>query len=128
MNFNETLLKARNFGCGLVKLGVRPHDLVGIYSQNRPEWILFEQGAYCYSLVVVALYDTLGPDGCAFIINHTDMSTVVVEDDNKANILLDKAPQGLRRLIAINSIKLTTVQRATDRGVDCFSFNEVSKV
>lgn len=39
------------------------------------------------------LYDTLGPDACAFIIKQTDMSVVVVEDDKKANSLLDKAPR-----------------------------------
>lgn len=126
MSFDETLLKARNFGCGLVTLGVRPHELVGIYSQNRPEWILFEQGAYCYSLVVVALYDTLGPDACAFIIKQTDMSTVIVEDDKKANMILDKAPRGLKRLVTIKSIRATTTQRAQTRGVECFSFDDVS--
>lgn len=126
MSFDETLLKARNFGCGLVTLGVHTHELVGIYSQNRPEWILFEQGAYCYSLVVVALYDTLGPDACAFIIKQTDMSTVIVEDDKKANMILDKAPRGLRRLISIKTIHPATVQRAECRGVECFSFHDVS--
>lgn len=126
MSFNETLLRARNFGCGLVSLGVRPHDLVGIYCLNRPEWILFEQGAYCYSLVVVALYDTLGPDACAYIIKQTDMSTVIVEDDKKANIILDKASHGLKRLISIKPIRQTTLQRATNRGVDCHTFAEVS--
>lgn len=126
MSFNETLLKAKNFGCGLITLGVRPHELVGIYCQNRPEWILFEQGAYCYSLVVVALYDTLGPDACAFIIKQTDMSTVIVEDDRKANMILDKAPRGLRRLITIKPIKPATIQRAKNRGVDCHSFDDVS--
>lgn len=128
MTFNETLLKARNFGCGLVHLGVRSHDLVGIYCQNRPEWILFEQGAYCYSLVLVALYDTLGPDACAFIIKQTDMQTVVVEDDKKANLLLDKAPRGLKRLITINTIRPATTQRARQRGVDCHSFVDVSSL
>ncbi|XP_031624513.1 long-chain-fatty-acid--CoA ligase 1 isoform X2 [Contarinia nasturtii] len=128
MTFNETLLKAKNFGCGLVNLGVRPHDLVGIYSSNRPEWTLFEQGAYCYSLVVVALYDTLGPDACAFIIKQTDMSTVIVEDDIKANMILDKAPHGLRRLITItDSIRSATITRAKNRGVDCFTFDEVER-
>lgn len=126
MSFNETLLKARNFGCGLVNLGVRPNDLVGIYSQNRLEWTLFEQGAYCYSLVVVALYDTLGPDACAYIIKQTDMSTVIVEDDKKANMILDKAPRGLRRIISIKAIRTATVQRAKNRNVDCFQFDEVS--
>lgn len=128
MTFNETLLRARNFGCGLVSLGVRPYDLVGIYCQNRPEWILFEQGAYSYSLVVVALYDTLGPDACAFIIKQTDMSTVIVEDDKKANMLLEKAPHGLKRLITIKSIRTSTLQRARNRGVECYLFNEVSEL
>lgn len=74
----------------------------------------------------VALYDTLGPDACAFIIKQTDMSTVVVEDDKKANMLLDKAPRGLKRLITIKSIPSSTVDRAKNRGVDCFTFNDVS--
>lgn len=125
MNFNETLLKAKNFGSGLMTLGVRPYELVGIYCQNRPEWILFEQGAYCYSLVVVPLYDTLGPDACAFIIRQTDMSTVIVEDDKKANLLLDKAPRGLRILITIKPVRSATVQRARNRGVDVHGFDEV---
>lgn len=30
-----------------------------------------EQGAYCYSMVVVPLYDTLGANACAFIINQS---------------------------------------------------------
>lgn len=126
MNFNETLLRAKNFGAGLIAIGIQPRQLVGIYSQNRPEWILFEQGAYCFSLVVVPLYDTLGPDACAFIIKQTDMSTVVVEDDKKANLLLDKAPRGLKRLITIKPVRAATVQRARNRGVDLHSFDDVS--
>jgi long-chain acyl-CoA synthetase len=67
MNYNEALLRAKNFGSGLIELGLRPKNFIGIYSQNRPEWVLTEQGCYCYSLVLVPLYDTLGPDACAYI-------------------------------------------------------------
>ena len=42
---------------------------IGIYSQNCPEWVLTEQAAYCQSMVIVPLYDTLGPEACTFIIN-----------------------------------------------------------
>lgn len=126
MNFNETLLRAKNFGAGLIAIGLQPHQLVGIYSQNRPEWILYEHGCYCYSLVVVPLYDTLGPDACAFIIKQTNMSTVIVEDDKKANLLLDKAPQGLKRLITIKAVRAATVQRSRNRGVEIHSFADVS--
>ena len=43
MTFNEALLRATNFGSGLVELGLAPGQFVCIYSQNRVEWILCEQ-------------------------------------------------------------------------------------
>lgn len=43
----------------------------GIYSQNCPEWVMTEQAAYCYSMVIVPLYDTLGANACAFIVNQS---------------------------------------------------------
>lgn len=47
-----------------------PQTFVGIYSDNCPEWVITEHAAYSYSMVVVSLNDTLGPDACAFIINQ----------------------------------------------------------
>lgn len=72
LHYNEALLRARNFGSGLVALGLNPSPdtFLGLYSTNCPEWILAEQGAYSYSMVIVPLYDTLGPDACAYIINQ----------------------------------------------------------
>lgn len=72
IHYNETLLRARNFGSGLLGLGLPKNNqiFVGIFSQNCPEWILTEQAAYCFSMVVVPLYDTLGPEACSFIINQ----------------------------------------------------------
>lgn len=95
LHYNETLLRAKNFGSGLVSLGLAPgpQTLIGLYSQNCPEWVLTEQACYTYSLVVVPLYDTLGPDACAYIINQAEINVVVCEDDQKCNLLLDKAPR-----------------------------------
>lgn len=72
IHYNETLLRARNFGSGLLSLGLpKDHQVfIGIFSQNCPEWILTEQAAYCFSMVIVPLYDTLGPESCSFIINQ----------------------------------------------------------
>ncbi|XP_055385680.1 long-chain-fatty-acid--CoA ligase 5 isoform X2 [Condylostylus longicornis] len=128
MHYDETLLKAKNFGAGMVSLGVKIRQLVGIYSQNRPEWILFEQGCYCYSLVVVPLYDTLGPEACGFIIRQTEITLVVVEDDNKANMLLDKAPPSLKTLVNIKPLKKETIEKAQSRGVNIYTFDEVEKL
>lgn len=128
MTYNEALLRAKNFGCGLVQLGAKPGSFVGIYSINRPEWILFEQGCYCYSQVVVPLYDTLGPDACAFIIEKTRLSIVTVEDDRKVNLLLDRAPRVLQKIIVINDVKPETLKKAKNIGLDVLSFDEVEKL
>lgn len=130
MNYNEALLRAKNFGSGLIALGLEtgPKTFVCIYSQNRPEWILCEQGCYNYSLVLVPLYDTLGPDACAFIINQTESTVVVVEDDKKVNLLLDKAPKNLKKLIVIKPLRVETMQRAKNRGINIHTFEEVEKL
>ena len=130
MSFNEALLRAKNFGSGLIALGLQagPQTFVGIYSQNRPEWILCEQGCYNYSLVLVPLYDTLGPDACAFIINQTEAQLVVVEDDKKVNLLLDKAPKQLKKLVVMKPVHPATQQRAKNRGIDLHYFDEVEKL
>lgn len=130
MTFNEALLRAKNFGSGLIALGLQPGPKtnVCIYSQNRPEWVLCEQGCYNYSLVLVPLYDTLGPDACAFIVNHTEAHVVVVEDDKKVNLLLDKAPKQLTKMIAIKQLRPATLQRAKNRGIDVHYFDEIEKL
>lgn len=77
--YNEALLRAKNFGSGLIGEGLQsgPNTIIGIYSQNCPEWILTEQAVYCYSMVLVPLYDTLGPDACAFIIKQGNMAMLL---------------------------------------------------
>ena len=47
------------------------------------QWVLAEQGCNRFSMVIVPLYDTLGPDACSFIINqgnvNASISNVVVQ-------------------------------------------------
>nr|CAH7756997.1 unnamed protein product [Callosobruchus chinensis] len=127
LSFNEALLRARNFGSGLVATGLPPGTttMLGIYAQNCPEWILSEQAAYCYSMVLVPLYDTLGPDACAFIIKQAEITTVVCEDDAKCNMLLEKSPRCLKKMIVIKDIRPATRQRAKNRGVEVIKFTDV---
>ncbi|XP_026470485.1 long-chain-fatty-acid--CoA ligase 1-like [Ctenocephalides felis] len=129
LNYNETLLRARNFGSGLVGLGLNPgpETLIGVYAQNCPEWILTEQGAYCYGMVIVPLYDTLGPEACAFIIKQAEISVVICEDDRKAGLLLDRSPRCLKRLVTIKDVRPATTQRAKNLGMEILRFEDVEK-
>ncbi|KAI5755194.1 hypothetical protein M8J77_014875 [Diaphorina citri] len=128
IHYNQALLRARNFGSGLLGLGVNPGSFVGIYSQNCPEWIITEQGAYCYSMIIVALYDTLGPDACAFIINQAEISVLIVDDDSKCNQIIDRAPRCLKKIISIKEVRMATMQRARSRAIEIIRFDEIERV
>ena len=84
---------ATQFGAGLVQLGIETGQdvFVGIYSRNctevrvsdRPrvvmvtdcapslQWVVAEQSCNYYSRVLVPLYDTLGSEAVAYIINQS---------------------------------------------------------
>ncbi|KAK3921551.1 LOW QUALITY PROTEIN: Long-chain-fatty-acid--CoA ligase 5 [Frankliniella fusca] len=130
LHYNEALLRAKNLGSGLVTLGLAPgvKSFVGIYSVNCPEWVLTEQAVYTYSMVLVPLYDTLGPDATAFIIKEAEISVVVCEDDAKANLLLEKAPRCLKKIVAIKPVQTPTVAKAKARFVDIYSLEEVERM
>jgi long-chain acyl-CoA synthetase len=52
----------------------------------------------------------------------------VVEDDKKVNLLLDKAPKHLKKLVTIKPLRPATFQRAKNCGIDIYTFDEVEKL
>ena len=130
MTYNEALLRAKNFGSGLVALGLQASNMtfIGIYAINCPEWIITEQACYTYSMVLVPLYDTLGADACAFIIAQAEITTVICEDDVKCNYLLEQAPKNLKKIISMKQIRPATRQRAKNRGIDILIFHDVERL
>eukprot|EP00158_Paraphelidium_tribonemae_P005876 Partr_v1_DN27569_c0_g1_i4_m30386 putative Acyl-CoA synthetase long-chain family member len=95
ITYSEVNVRLTNFGSGLLGLHARvcgkanfaTHWHLGIYSINRPEWIIAEQAANAYSLVTVALYDTLGASTLAFTINHAELAVIVCSFDKISNLL-----------------------------------------
>lgn len=130
-----------NFGAGLLQLGgtvLKQGGVgwnVGLYSINRPEWVIAEQGCNAYSLVTVALYDTLGADTLSFTVNHADLSVVVCSLDKIPNLL--KVSSSCPKLKAIVSMdefgpneKVVNVlkQWCADKNISLYSFKEIEEL
>lgn len=45
---------------------------VAFYAQNSAQWFIAALACARHSMVIVPLYDTLGPDSAAYIISQTD--------------------------------------------------------
>jgi len=67
---------------------------LGIYSINRPEWVIAEHACVTFGLISIPLYDTFGPDAVQYIINHGETPIIVSSIVGIPNILkcADKCP------------------------------------
>ncbi|KAM9326307.1 long-chain-fatty-acid--CoA ligase 5 [Gastrophryne carolinensis] len=97
ITYKEVVDRAEIFGSGLLQKGCRASadQFVGIFTQNRPEAVIAEMGCYTYSMAVVPLYDTLGPEAIVFIVNRAELSLVVCDKPEKAQVLLNNCEKGL---------------------------------
>jgi len=126
-NYAAVHKKVTDFASGLVNLGLKKGDIVGVFSINRPEYVITEQGCYTQSMVIVSLYDTLGPDAVTFIINHCGLTTIVSSQDKIAGILkLRKECPTLKNIIQMEpTANKEHLELAEKEGVNLISFGEV---
>ncbi|XP_043237225.1 long-chain-fatty-acid--CoA ligase 1-like [Amphibalanus amphitrite] len=95
--------------------------------QNRPEWTLVEQGCYCFSIITVPLYDALGEDTCAYVIDKTGLSVVVVDSDARLSGLLNTRPRRLEKIVCTHHPAPDLLKRAADLAVTVVGFAEMEK-
>lgn len=86
-SFTEFDAAAREVGAGLIALGVKQYEQVGIFSENRPEWVHTSFGCYSQAMRVVALYATLGEEAVEYIVNHAGIKVIFVSKDNLPQLL-----------------------------------------
>ncbi|KAM9832652.1 long-chain-fatty-acid--CoA ligase 5 [Neosynchiropus ocellatus] len=134
LRYKQVSDRAEHLGSGLLHRGLQPNPgtFIGIFAQNRPEWIIGELACYTYSMVAVPLYDTLGPEALVFIIDRADITTVLCDNDKKAETLLQNREKGLtpalKTIIVMDSFSSDLVERGTKCGVDVVALQDVEAV
>ncbi|KAK6170877.1 hypothetical protein SNE40_019167 [Patella caerulea] len=132
VTYQQVYDRAHAFGSGLIELGISPgtDTMIGIYASNRVEWVTTEQACNMYSMVIVPLYDTLGPDACKYIINLTEMETVVCDTAKKAQILLDQIDQlpCLKRIIIIEEMSNNNVDLAKTKDITLYTYHDIENI
>jgi long-chain acyl-CoA synthetase len=137
-NFEQVDQQARAFGSGLIELGAKAKDNIGIWAVNRSEWVISSLGFYSQNMRTVSLYATLGDEAVQYIINHAEISIVVTEKDNVKK-LISSIPKlaGLKTIIQFDPVELygtaaeyvdeAHVKAASDAGVRLIAWSDVVK-
>ncbi|KAI9599165.1 hypothetical protein BDF19DRAFT_470552 [Syncephalis fuscata] len=132
--YGQVLKRVEAVGSCLAKFGVTQQECIGLFSINRPEWIIGEHACFMYNCITVPLYDTLGNDAIQHIINQTEirflfatvdkaeklfsmrdvlpsLSKIIIIDD-----LVDDATMDRLRQLAGEAIQVLTIRQAEEFG------------
>jgi long-chain acyl-CoA synthetase len=140
ITYEEANTKILNFCRGLNVLDLCPFHavenddsfrLLGIYSKNRPEWLLSYFGAVRDSITIVTVYDTLGDIALEYIFNQTKVTTLVIE----AKVLqkfLGLAKNGktadIKNLIVLDKEEEeNTCEELSKLGINIYTWDQVAK-
>jgi long-chain acyl-CoA synthetase len=74
---------------GLLALGVRKGDAVGILAQTTLEWALFDYALALVGAVGAAIYANSSPADCRYVLEHSDAVGVLVEDEEQRSKVAD---------------------------------------
>ncbi|XP_006153989.1 long-chain-fatty-acid--CoA ligase 5 isoform X2 [Tupaia chinensis] len=134
LSYKQVSDRAEYLGSCLLHKGHKPSpdQFIGIFAQNRPEWVISELACYTYSMVAVPLYDTLGPEAIIYIVNKADIATVICDTPQKASALVENVEKGLtpslKMVILMDPFDDDLKQRGEKIGVEILSMFDAENI
>ena len=136
--YNEIKIEAELLGRGLLELGLcglEMHEgeefrFLGLYSKNREEWLTADIASWHISATTVPLYDTLGSESKNFIIEQTQLRTIILSGENIEKILEERREgkcQSIKNLVAMDVVSEEEKKETEAHGISLFSMKEVMK-
>lgn len=77
------------FALGLLSIGFKKGESMAIIGDNRPEWVYSELAAQSIGSVPLGIYQDSILTEVAYIIDHSDSTVVVAEDQEQTDKILD---------------------------------------
>lgn len=79
--WTEYLAEATKVAKALMALGVEERSAVAIVGFNSPEWVFSWIGAVMCGCLGTGIYATNGPDGVAYVVEHSKAKIVIAENE-----------------------------------------------
>lgn len=89
LTFAQGYAEVERVALALIALGLKNQDRTGIYSKNRPEWVLSDLGSIHAGAIPVPIYATLAQAQVEHIAGHSEMRLCFVENEAMLARLLE---------------------------------------
>lgn len=93
--WNDYQNRVRDFTLGMVELGVKRGDVIGIIGDNRPDWVAAEVAAHAIGGMSLGMYRESLPEEVLYLLTYGETKIVFAEDEEQVDKLLelgDRAP------------------------------------
>ena len=89
VTWQQYLEHVRDFSLGLISLGLKPGESLGIIGDNRPEWVYAELAAQAAGAIPFGIFQDSILSEVAYIIDHSEAAMLVAEDQEQVDKILD---------------------------------------
>jgi len=93
VTWQQYLEHVRDFSLGLISLGLKPGETLGIIGDNRPEWVYAELAAQAAGAIPFGIFQDSILTEVAYIIDHSGAAMLVAEDQEQVDKILDLKEQ-----------------------------------
>ncbi|EKS36453.1 long-chain fatty acid--CoA ligase [Afipia broomeae] len=93
--WNDYQNRVRDFTLGMVELGIKRGDVIGIIGDNRPDWVAAEIAAHAVGGMSLGMYRESLPEEVLYLLTYGETKIVFAEDEEQVDKLLelgDRAP------------------------------------
>jgi long-chain acyl-CoA synthetase len=104
INWESFVSDSQKVSRALISLGLDPSDNIGIFSDNRPEWVISDLGIIGIRSVVVPFYATSSKQQLKYITVETQMKLIFVGNQEQYEIALWllKSTKTLKKIIVFD--------------------------
>ncbi|EGG20097.1 fatty acyl-CoA synthetase [Cavenderia fasciculata] len=128
ITYKDAAKRAENVGFALFNQGIQKGDRIGIFSINRPEWVISDMGSMNHGIVPVALYATLGPNAIEYVINHAEIKLVLCEGKNIDKLLQMTNAQSLTTIVSFDQPTEAILNKLKDSSIKFFTLAQFEQL
>ncbi|MEB3284172.1 MAG: long-chain fatty acid--CoA ligase [Candidatus Sericytochromatia bacterium] len=81
INYGDYGTRVTRLALALIELGTQFGDRIALLSENRPEWVMADQGILMAGAITVPLYPTLTAAQTAYILNNCGAKLILVSSE-----------------------------------------------
>lgn len=118
--------RANKVATGLMKLGIKPGDYIGLCSLNSADWIAFYFGVLKIGAVAITLSGLLTGDELAFLITHSKPKVLFTDPSKLEDVMRLKSDNGLQTVICSDGdMDLSHLMRMGERAFQAIDMDRL---